>query len=352
MPSSPAVSLRPESSRALRRLALPPLALDGGQMLHGATLAYHLDGTLAPARDNVVLVLHALTGSADAAGDWWRFQIGAGRSIDTTRWAVLAPNLLGSCYGSSGPATQEHFPALTLRDQARAVAVLLEALEIPRVRLAVGGSLGGMVALELSASFPGRIAEALVFAAPARLGAAAIAWSAVQRQALAVAGADGLALARQIAMLSYRTASGLQQRFGRERDGRGEFAVTQWLRHHGEALVARMDAATYRYLLDVMDTQDLAAGRGGVGERLRASGTTFTGVGIPGDLFCDVREVQDWVHAAGGRYRELQSPQGHDAFLIEHAQVSALLAEVLTARPHPLRHSVSRAPLRSGEAVA
>ena len=130
-------------------------------------------------------------------------------------------------------------------------------------------------------------------------------------------------------MLSYRTAPGLQQRFGRERNRSGEFSVAQWLHRHGEKLVARMDATTYRYLLDVMDTQDLADGRGGVGERLRASGTTFTGVGIPGDLFCDASEVQDWVRAAGGRYRELRSAQGHDAFLIEHAQVSALLAEVV-----------------------
>lgn len=328
--SPSAVPPHPSSaSRAPQRLALPPLALDSGRMLRDATIAYHVDGALNARRDNVVLVLHALTGSADAAGDWWAPQIGPARAIDTTRWAVLAPNLLGSCYGSSGPSTMDGFPALTVRDQARAIAVLLERLGIERVSLVVGGSLGGMVALEFAASFPGRALQALAFAAPARLGAAAIAWSAVQRQALALGGHAGLALARQIAMLSYRTAPGLEARFGRERGRDGSFRVSEWLARHGERLVARMDAETYRTLIDVMDTHDVAGDRGGVGERLRASRTRFTGVGIPGDLFCDPSEVQAWIHAAGGAYRELHSVHGHDAFLIEHAQVSALLREAL-----------------------
>jgi homoserine O-acetyltransferase len=315
--------------RVAQRLTLPPLALDSGRLLPAATLAFHLDGALSARRDNVVLVLHALTGSADAAGDWWAAQIGPGRAIDTARWAVLAPNLLGSCYGSSGPSTVADFPALTVRDQARAVAVLLEQLGIASVPLVVGGSLGGMVALEFAASFPGRAAAALVFAAPAQLGAGAIAWSAVQRRALALGGADGLALAREIAMLSYRTANGLDARFGREREPEGRFRVQRWLTRHGEGLAARMDAATYAGLLDVMDSHDLAGARGGAAERLRASGTRLTGVGIPGDLFCDAAEVRAWVRAAGATYRELVSPHGHDAFLLEHAQVSALLAEAL-----------------------
>lgn len=312
-------------------------------MLDRATMAFHLDGRLSAQRDNVILVLHALTGTPDAAGDWWAQQIGPARAIDTDRFAVLAPNLLGSCYGSSGPSTVEGFPALTVRDQARAVAVLLERLDIARVEAVVGGSLGGMVALELAASFPDRARRAVVFAAGARLGAAAIAWSAVQRRALALGGADGLALARQVAMLTYRTARGLEARFGRERgrrrDGHTEhgeaFAVSEWLQAHGERLTARMDAATYQALIDVMDTHDLSGARGGAAERLRASGTRFTGVGIPGDLFCEASEVRRWVEAAGGAYRELDSSQGHDAFLLEHAQVSAILAEALSDAVRP-----------------
>ena len=322
-----------ESLRALRVAALPALPLDGGGLLRHARMAYHLDGALNPARDNVVLVLHALTGSADAAGAWWRGLIGPARALDTTRWSVLAPNLLGSCYGSSGPATAGGvFPTLTVRDLARGVALLLDQLGIARVALATGGSLGGMVALELAASFPGRVRQAAVFAAPARLGAGAIAWSRLQRRALALGGAAGLQLAREIAMISYRTAAGLEARFSRRRVDPsahdGEFAVNAWLAAHGERLAVRFDAATYAALLDVMDSHDVGGARGGIGERLRQSGTDFTGVGIPGDLFCPAEEVLRWVTAAGGRYREITSADGHDAFLTERAQVAAIMREV------------------------
>lgn len=322
----------PDSRRERRAESLPPLALDAGGTLAHARLAFHLDGTLSPERDNAVLVLHALTGSADAAGDWWRGLIGPGRALDTDRWAVLAPNLLGSCYGSTGPhrGSVERFPALTVRDIARAVGLLLERLSIARVALVTGGSLGGMVALEFAASFPGRAAQGVVFAAPARLGASAIAWSHLQRRALALGGAEGLHLAREIAMLSYRTPAGLDGRFGRRRASRAPFAVQEWLLAHGERLVARFDAESYALLLDVMDSHDVGAARGGIAERLRASGTQWTGVGIPGDQFCPPEEVEAWVRAAGGTYRTLNSPDGHDAFLTERAQVAALLSEVLS----------------------
>lgn len=334
---SPAESLRP-----LRRVGLPVLPLDSGGELRDATLAYHLDCALAPRRDNVVLVLHALTGSADAAGDWWREQIGPGRAIDTERFAVLAPNLLGSCYGSSGPSTRDGtFPALTVRDQARAIALLLEQLRVGSLVAVIGGSLGGMVALEFAASFPGRATQALVFAAPARLGAGAVGWSAVQRRALDIGGAEGLALAREIAMLTYRTPRGLEARFGRRRGTQARFALEDWLRAHGARLSARMDQATYRFLLDVMDTHDLGAGRGGAGERLRSSGTRFTGVGISGDIFCPPQEVRDWVRAAGGAYRSIESEHGHDAFLLESAQVSAILRDALSLATAEWREEVA-----------
>lgn len=328
---APAPSGIAAPARALRHVALPPLPLEGGGALRQARIAFHLDGRLSDARDNVVLVLHALTGSADAAGDWWRGLIGDGAAIDTTRHAVLAPNLLGSRYGSSGPHDLEGFPALTVRDQARAIGVLLEQLRIPRIALVTGGSLGGMVALEFVASFPGRAERAAVFAAPARLGAGAIAWSHVQRRLLETHTKDGLALARQVAMLSYRAAPGLASRFGRARTDAGAFGVQDWLDAHGRRFVDRFDARTYRGLLDTMDAHDLECAHGGVAERLRGSGTRLTGVGIPGDLFCPPEEVRAWVDAAGGRYRELTSPHGHDAFLIERAQVAALLGEALAA---------------------
>jgi homoserine O-acetyltransferase len=237
---------------------------------------------------------------------------------------------MGSCYGSTGPAGEgDGFPPITTRDQARAACVLLEVLRIPRVLLVTGGSLGGMVALEFVASFPRRARAAVVFAAPAATGASALGWVHVQRELLRTAGEDGLALARQVAMLTYRTPVGLQQRFGRRRDSRGEFAVREWLRVHGERLTARFSRASYLALLDAMDAHDLGRGRAGVAERLRASGARLTGVGITGDQFFPAAEVAEWVAAAGGAYRTIESAAGHDAFLIERDQVAAILREAL-----------------------
>ena len=324
---------------ATKSLLLPRLPLDQGTIMRDVRIAYQLEGALATGRDNVVLVLHALTGSPDASGDWWRGLIGPHSAIDTTRWAVLSPNLLGSCYGSAGPAEGETFPRITVRDQARAVGLLLERLEIPRVVLAVGGSLGGMVALEFAASFPGRAQRALVFAAPAALGAGAIAWSHAQRRALDTAGPDALKLAREIAMLSYRTPESIGLRFTRSRGAKGGFAVQEWLAHHGERLDARFTAESYRALIDAMDTHDLERARDGLAERLRASGTAYTGVGIPGDLFCPPDDVRSWVNAAGGTYREIHSSHGHDAFLIEKAQVETLLEEALAFPAHSVEAS-------------
>ena len=321
--------------RPLRFAQLPPLPLECGEWIQHPTIAYHLDGDLSPRRDNVILVLHALTGSADAAGDWWSGLIGPGCVLDTRRFAVLSPNLIGSCYGSSGPsAGGAPFPAVTTRDQARAIAVLLESLGVSRVALATGGSLGGMVALEFVASFPGRADAAVVFAAPASQSAAAIGWVHVQREALRLGGESGLALARQVAMLTYRTAAGLRGRFGRIRGVGGAFSVQEWLRAHGARLDARFDRASYETLLDAMDTHDVGRGRGGVGERLRESGAAIIGVGIPGDLFYPADEVEEWVQAAGGTFRTLLSEHGHDAFLIEREKVGRILADALQERGH------------------
>lgn len=317
------------SLRQLRTESLPSLPLDSGQLLRKPRIAYYLDGAISPMRDNVILVLHALTGSADASGDWWRGQIGDGAPLNTEKYAVISPNLVGSCYGSTGPREVESFPRLTVRDIARSIAALLDRLGIPAVQLVTGGSLGGMVALEFAASFPGRARRAAVFAAPARLSANAIAWSHVQRLILDRCGEDGLGLAREIAMLSYRAAQGLEDRFGRSRTLTGSFAVQDWLDYHGNRFVERFSVESYRSLIDAMDSHDVGRDRGGIGERLRASQTFFTGIGIPGDRFCPESEVKDWVSAARGVYREIESAHGHDAFLLECDQVGAILREVL-----------------------
>ncbi len=311
------------------RIVLPSLPLECGATLRHPRVAFHLEGAISPRRDNVVLAIHPLTGSSDVMS-WWRGVVGPGLALDTRRFAVLAPNLIGSCYGSTGPsALTQDFPPVTTRDQARAIGGLIEHLRIPRVALVTGGSLGGMVAMEFVATFPRRACAAVVFAAPAKANAAALGWVHVQREVLRAAGEEGLALARQIAMLTYRTPTGLQRRFGGGEDGATGRAVREWLHVHGERLGTRFTRASYLALLDAMDTHDLARGRGGVGERLRQSGSRLIGVGIPGDLVYPAEEVGAWVAAAGGAYRAIDSDVGHDAFLLETQQVSAILAEAL-----------------------
>jgi homoserine O-acetyltransferase len=193
------------------------------------------------------------------------------------RYAVLSPNLLGSCYGTRFVA--KGAASITTRDQARLVALLLDDLGISRVVLATGGSLGGMVALEWAATFPERSETVAVFAAPAAHTAWGIGWNHVMRRAIAVAGVDGLALARMAGMLVYRTPGELEARFGRSEVEGGELAVRSYLDHHGEKLVARFDDASYVALLDAMDAHDVGRGRGSVGEALSVSAWRLTSSG-------------------------------------------------------------------------
>jgi len=163
--------------------------LENGEVLRDVKQAYFLDGNLNEARDNLVVVFHALTGSADAMGDWWRDIVGPDRAIDTNRYAVLCTNLLGSCYGTTGPAdpARRPFPEVTTRDMARLVGQLVESLHVQSVALAIGGSLGGMVAMEFAATYPTLARNVVVLAAPAEHPASAIAWSHIQRRAIAAA---------------------------------------------------------------------------------------------------------------------------------------------------------------------
>ena len=317
--------------RTLHTLEVPSFTLESGETLHALRQAYHLDGTLNATRDNLVLVFHALTGSADAAGDWWSRVVGPGLALDTNRWAVLAPNLLGSCYGTTGPsdAPCETFPAVTPRDQARFAALLVESLGVRSVALATGGSLGGMVALEFAALSGGRTRTTVVLAAPAAHTAHAIAWNAVQRACLDAAGDAGLALARQISMIAFRSEREFESRFGRAVEADGRFSVESYLAHHGEKLARRFDAATYRTLLGAMDAHDIGRGRGGAVRALRAIDSAIYAVGVRGDQLYSAEVVSAWAAQAGAAYREISSIYGHDAFLLEHGQVGEILREAL-----------------------
>ncbi|WP_309669090.1 homoserine O-acetyltransferase [Gemmatimonas sp.] len=320
------------------------VALEKGDRLDHVDVRYRLEGTLNAARDNVVLVVHALTGTTHAS-EWWKGVIGANAAIDPTKHAVLCANLLGGCDGTTGPSDDDpdDLPPFSTRDQATVLARLLDSLGIVAPLLVCGGSLGGMVTLEFAASFPARVRSAVVLAAPAAQTAQGIAWNAIMRRAIALGGArEGLALARMVGMLSYRTPEGLERRFGRSRSEHDTFQVRDWLEVHGDKLVSRFDATSYGALIDAMDEHDVGRDRGGLSAALSAVGDRLIGVGIPGDLLYPADSVREWTTAAKATYVELPSVHGHDAFLLEVDRVSAIIAKAIAESV--LRHA-SAAPL-------
>ena len=344
-------------------LTIEDITLENGAHRDATTVHFRLEGTIAPTRDNLVLVIHALTGTSHAT-DWWSNVINVGGAIDPTRHAVLCATLVDGAdetvdervgetvdHDATDIAASSPF---SIRDHATVLARLLDALDVKIPLLVCGGSLGGMVALEFAASFPDRVRAAVVLAAPATQTAQGIAWNAIMQRAIAIGGPrDGLALARMVGMLSYRTPHGLERRFGRTRHADGAFRVHEWLTAHGERLVNRFSAGRYRKLVCAMDTHDVGRGRGGVANALSAVGHRLTGVGIPGDLLFPAEVVQQWTRESGATYHELTSEHGHDAFLIEGEQVGRILRAAIapttpspTAPPAVRRRSTSTRPRR------
>lgn len=350
-----------------------PFALEGGGRLPSVTLAYETWGELDATASNAILVCHALTGDSHAAGPlghghrspgWWDDLIGPGRPLDTDRWFVVCSNVLGGCQGSTGPASPHpvdgrpwgsRFPTVTIRDMVRAQARLQRHLGIERWLCVIGGSMGGMQVLEWGAMFPRRVAALAPLATCAQASAQQIAWSAVERLAIAQdpawRGGDyydaapgegpwrGLALAREIAQITYRSEVVFAERFGREvHDAHHEFEpwarfeIESYLDHHGQKLVRRFDANSYLLLSRAMDLHDLARGRGSLGSAFaRITAPVFTASITSDTLYPPHQqvEIRDGIRAAGGRceYLVIDSPQGHDGFLLE----TAALAEPLVA---------------------
>lgn len=354
-----------------RTVTLPSLALDDGSVLAPVMLAYECWGTLAPMADNVVLLCHALTGNAHARDNahpdeprtgWWNPLIGPGRVFDTSRFFVLCANILGGESGSSGPTSPHpadglpfrlRFPHVSVGDMVRAQREMLRALGIRRLAVVAGGSLGGLQALEWAIAYPDLVDRAIVVAASARLSAQGLAIDDIARQAIMADPAwrggsyapgagprTGLAIARMLAMLTYTSAAGLEDRFGRRPATRASawpefdppFDVASYLRYQGEKLVRRFDANTYLYLTSAMDRYDAADGpaRGTDAAAYARVRAAVLALGITSDWLypaATVRAVATGIAAAGGRarYVALDSPHGHDAFLKDWEQMDALL---------------------------
>ncbi len=331
----------------LEAVSVGRLTLESGAALP-VTVAYRHDGPGSDAPQ--VLVIHALTGSADAAGDWWEPIIGPGRALDTDRLGVLCANLLGGRYGTTGPTSADPatgnpygaaFPQPTARDEASALWALADRLGIERFALVAGGSLGGMVAQEVALARPAAVGHVTVLGAPAATGAMAIAWNHIQLELIDALGERGLELARQLAMTTYRSEPDFDGRFGRGIEDDGRFSVSSYLDYQGKKILGRFDPDTYRVLVRVMDSHDVGRGRGGVREAFRAlaaAGTGLTGIGIEGDILFGPDQVRLLVGEAAGAgvdasYREIRSAKGHDAFLIEWEQLTAFLRDALDGGP-------------------
>lgn len=358
-----------------RQLTLErPFTLESGAVLPAVSIAYRTWGTLAPGADNAIVVCHALTGSAHADA-WWAPLFGAGRVLDPGRDFILCSNALGGCYGTTGPTSPApdgrpwggRFPAVTIRDQVRVQMALADALGIRRVRLVIGGSMGGLQALEWALLDPGRTVAVATIAAAGRHSPWCLVWSEAQRHALA---ADpkyldghydprdppraGLAAARAVAMVTYRSPESLAQRFGRatgamvfgqRSDVPGDFAVNGWLRHHGRTLVERFDANSYRVLLDAMDTHDLARGRGDYESVLAGIRQPVLVGSIESDaLYCPSDQLELARLIPRARLMNIASYDGHDGFLTDAAlfQAELLAFKRMIDRP---RHTARIRPV-------
>ncbi len=304
-------------------------------------------GTLNAGRSNAVLVPHALTGNSRVA-EWWKGLIGEDRLLDPRQWYVIGINALGSCYGSTGPASAapdgspygSRFPQVTVRDIVRAQTHALERLGVERLALVIGGSLGGMQALQWAVDFPERVRKAIVIGSHDHQSALGIALNAIQRDCILNDPLHGIRTARKVAILTYKSDALLRQRHGRntDRTGRHRFDVEGYLEHQADLFERRMDPASYVALTRAMDSFDVRLCHPEPVEgRATQNKPALRFVGISSDwLFhpSDVRAAAGHFAALGfdARYLELQSEHGHDAFLAEPQTLAALLANEI-ARP-------------------
>ena len=374
-------------------LELPePLHLDSGATLGPVRIAYETYGTLAPAKDNVVVVCHALSGDAHAAGwsddpdapitvdgmgaaergrsglGWWDGMIGPGKAFDTDRYHVVCTNLIGSCRGSTGPNSADprtgrpygsDFPVVTVGDMVRAQVAFLHELGIERVFAASGGSLGGMQALEWAVAYPDAIDHIVPIAATARLGAQGVAWNAIARNAIMAdpdwQGGDyygtgrtpdaGIKIARMVGHVTYLSDGAMREKFGRDLQDRDEYSYTlreadfqveSYLRYQADAFVKRFDANAYLYISRALTYFDLARryGRGSLERALARVKARTLLMSFSSDWLYPSRDSEDIARAlrsAGKsvRHEVIDASYGHDSFLLEEARMTELIREFL-----------------------
>ncbi len=353
------------------------LPLQGGQHLTDVTVAYETYGRLNAQRDNAVLLCHALSGDAHAAGyhtprdkrpGWWDSMVGPGKAFDTDQYYVICSNVLGGCRGTTGPSSLDprttprrpyatDFPVITIGDMVAVQARLLDALGIDCLAGVAGGSMGGMQVLHWAVHYPERVQRAIVLASCARLTAQAMAFNEVGRQAIMGdprwregrypaddPPSGGLATARMIGHLTYLSAIGMERRFGRRLHQRdtisysfgADYEVESYLRYQGASFVRRFDANSYLYISRAMDYFDLGEGFASLDEALGRAQAAFLVVSIDTDWLyptTQARELVDALTARGQKvqFDELSSPHGHDGFLLEAATLTPMIATFLAS---------------------
>ena len=349
-----------------------PFALDGGMVLTDVSIAYETWGTLNENATNAILICHAWTGDSHVSGSaedghptpgWWEGVVGPGKAIDTNKWFVVCSNVIGGCQGSTGPATAHpedgqlygpRFPVITVRDMVRAQVRLTDMLGIRAWHSVVGGSMGGMQVLEWAVTFPDRVKTIIPIATCAQATAQQIAWGAIGRRAIrldpkwrngeyydAAIGKgpwEGLAIARMISQVTFRSDNVFTERFGRalvdmdaDYNGLGlwdRFEVEGYLDHHGDRLIRRFDTNSYLIIGKAMDLHDIARGRGSLDTAMSRIKAPTLVMGISSDILYPTYQ-QKQIHSilsekgVDSTYVEIDSPHGHDAFLINFDQVGA-----------------------------
>jgi len=355
-------------------VSIGALDLENGSRLPVVRIAYETWGALNSDGSNAVLVLHALTGDSHVSGisgrghttaGWWSEIVGPGKAIDTDRWFVVAPNMLGGCQGTTGPSSHSpsgvewgaDFPFVTIRDQVAAQVALTDRLGIDRWAAVVGGSMGGMQSLEWAVGHPDRLERVAILAAPAVSNADQIALNSVQIEAIRMdpafrdgdyydlADGDGphrgLALARRMALLNYRSPNELNARFARSWQselsplgGDGRFAVESYLDFHGNKFTRRFDANSYITLVNAMSSHDIGRGRGGTESALSTVTAKALVLGIDSDRLFPIENQIDIARLVPGNIDgteavQISSEFGHDSFLIEDVLVGSHLARLL-----------------------